>query len=299
MTELYQYAPKYADNEDPWGMTVNSFPEIIGEFTPASPEQAGKICGLDKAIDPVHIIEHGPVRTVVEAIFLYKRSAAIVHYKFQPITNKLDLEIHLQWNEPNHMVKLSLPTPWKDAECWGQKMLGRARLYENGTENVSQKWISVCNDKLGLTILNRGSYGSSFENGELRLTLLRSPAYTCLLYTSYRCLTLSRAAYLGAQKYGTTFWSSDIFPEWDVLKRQIPTALNFCASGMPYWSSDIGGWQALPDEDTEEDYSKLLIQTSGSGKRSSHQEKLYGTIYQMVSVRRFLPHLPHAWNPQK
>ena len=167
-----------ADNEDPWGMTVNSFPEIIGEFTPASPEQAGKICGLDKAIDPVHIIEHGPVRTVVEAIFLYKRSAAIVHYKFQPITNKLDLEIHLQWNEPNHMVKLSLPTPWKNAECWGQKMLGRARLYENGTENVSQKWISVCNDKLGLTILNRGSYGSSFENGELRLTLLRSPAYT-------------------------------------------------------------------------------------------------------------------------
>lgn len=28
----------------------------------------------------------------------------------------------------------------------------------------------------------------------------------------HRCLTLSRAAYLGAQKYGTTFWSSDIFP---------------------------------------------------------------------------------------
>ena len=83
---------------------------------------------------------------------------------------------------------------------------------------------------------------------------------------SHRCLTLSRAAYLGAQKYGTTFWSSDIFPEWDVLKRQIPTALNFCASGMPYWSSDIGGWQALPDENGEEDYSSLLLQTSSEGK---------------------------------
>lgn len=82
---------------------------------------------------------------------------------------------------------------------------------------------------------------------------------------SHRCLTLSRASYLGAQQYGTTFWSSDIFPEWDVLKRQIPTALNFCASGMPYWSSDIGGWQALPDEDTKEDYSSLLIQTSSQG----------------------------------
>lgn len=95
---------------------------------------------------------------------------------------------------------------------------------------------------------------------------------------SHRCLTLSRAAYLGAQKYGTTFWSSDIFPEWDVLKRQIPTALNFCASGMPYWSSDIGGWQALPDEDTEEDYSRLLIQTTGSGK-GEVTKKNYTELY--------------------
>lgn len=94
----------------------------------------------------------------------------------------------------------------------------------------------------------------------------------------HRCLTLSRAVYLGAQKYGTTFWSSDIFPEWDVLKRQIPTALNFCASGMPYWSSDIGGWQALPDEDTKEDYSSLLLETSsmGTGKVT---KKNYTELY--------------------
>ena len=83
----------------------------------------------------------------------------------------------------------------------------------------------------------------------------------------HRCLTLSRSAWTGAQKYGTTFWSSDIFPEWDVLKRQIPTALNFCASGMPYWSSDIGGWQELPDEKSDEDYSCLLLATQNSGER--------------------------------
>lgn len=60
-----------------------------------------------------------------------------------------------------------------------------------------------------------------------------------------RCLILSRSAYLGAQRHGTTFWSSDIFPVWDALKRQIPTGLNFCASGFAWWSSDIGGWQGL------------------------------------------------------
>jgi alpha-D-xyloside xylohydrolase len=30
------------------------------------------------------------------------------------------------------------------------------------------------------------------------------------------------------------------------MRRQIPTGLNFVASGMPYWSTDIGGWQYLP-----------------------------------------------------
>ncbi|MGA8940204.1 MAG: TIM-barrel domain-containing protein [Acidobacteriaceae bacterium] len=61
-----------------------------------------------------------------------------------------------------------------------------------------------------------------------------------------RALILARDAYPGAQHNGTIFWSSDIAPTWDVLKRQVPTGINFVASGMPYWSTDIGGWQPLP-----------------------------------------------------
>jgi alpha-D-xyloside xylohydrolase len=44
------------------------------------------------------------------------------------------------------------------------------------------------------------------------------------------------------------FWSSDIYPTWDTLKRQVPTGLDFTASGMAYWSNDVGGWQYLPAE---------------------------------------------------
>ncbi len=61
-----------------------------------------------------------------------------------------------------------------------------------------------------------------------------------------RALILSRDAYLGAQHNGAIFWSSDIAPNWDTLQRQVPTGINFVASGMPYWSTDIGGWQYLP-----------------------------------------------------
>jgi alpha-D-xyloside xylohydrolase len=67
-----------------------------------------------------------------------------------------------------------------------------------------------------------------------------------------RALILSRDAYLGAQHNGAIFWSSDIFPTWDTLKRQVPAGLNFVASGMPYWSTDIGGWQYLPDSHATE-----------------------------------------------
>ena len=61
-----------------------------------------------------------------------------------------------------------------------------------------------------------------------------------------RALILARDSFTGAQHNGTTFWSSDINGNWDTLKRQVPTGLNFVASGMPYWSTDIGGWQYLP-----------------------------------------------------
>jgi alpha-D-xyloside xylohydrolase len=63
-----------------------------------------------------------------------------------------------------------------------------------------------------------------------------------------RALILSRDAYLGAQRNGTIFWSSDIYPTWDTLRRQIPTGLDLAASGLAYWSNDTGGWQYLPAE---------------------------------------------------
>jgi alpha-D-xyloside xylohydrolase len=66
--------------------------------------------------------------------------------------------------------------------------------------------------------------------------------------TDRRALILSRDAYTGAQRNGAFFWSSDIAPTWDTLKRQIPTGLDVTASGIAYWSNDTGGWQYLPGE---------------------------------------------------
>jgi alpha-D-xyloside xylohydrolase len=57
-----------------------------------------------------------------------------------------------------------------------------------------------------------------------------------------RVFILTRSAYPGLQKYGAAAWSGDIDGTWDVFKKQIPAGLNFCMSGIPYWTTDIGGF---------------------------------------------------------
>lgn len=57
-----------------------------------------------------------------------------------------------------------------------------------------------------------------------------------------RVSILTRSAFAGQQKYGTSVWSGDIYASWDVMARQIPAGLNFSLSGIPYWTSDIGAF---------------------------------------------------------
>jgi alpha-D-xyloside xylohydrolase len=77
-----------------------------------------------------------------------------------------------------------------------------------------------------------------------------------------RSLTLSRDGFTGAQRNGDMFWSSDISPTWDSLRRQIPTGLNVAASGLAYTGNDIGGWQDLPGRHTPK--HPPLIDPSGA-----------------------------------
>ena len=79
---------------------------------------------------------------------------------------------------------------------------------------------------------------------------------------SRRVMILSRAAYLGAQRNGTVFWSSDIVSTWDMLKRSIPAGLNFTATGMAYWDTDIAGFFSPPIYATYHPAHKPLIDAS-------------------------------------
>jgi alpha-D-xyloside xylohydrolase len=61
-----------------------------------------------------------------------------------------------------------------------------------------------------------------------------------------RVFILTRSAYAGQQRYAAATWSGDIATRWYDLKAQISAGLNFCLSGIPYWTTDVGGFAVEP-----------------------------------------------------
>ena len=109
-----------------------------------------------------------------------------------------------------------------------------------------------------------------------------------------RVFILSRSGYAGIQRNAAAMWSGDVDPNWETLRRQIPAGLNFSLSGLPYWTTDIGGFvSANPDDPA---YRELFIRwfQFGTfcpifrvhGTRTTNQNELwsYGADAQKILV---------------
>ena len=74
-----------------------------------------------------------------------------------------------------------------------------------------------------------------------------------------RVCILTRSAFSGQQRYGVINWSGDIGGTWDVYRNQIVAGLNFTITGLPYWTTDIGGFfRPGRSQYTDEKYQELL-----------------------------------------
>ncbi len=74
-----------------------------------------------------------------------------------------------------------------------------------------------------------------------------------------RVCILTRSAFLGQQRYGMINWSGDIGGTWDSYRLQIVAGLNYTITGLPYWTTDIGGFfRPGKSQYTDENYQELL-----------------------------------------
>lgn len=167
------------DYADPWGMKVDSFRDLAGRFRLMNPSETAGFAGTQGPIDPVRIIENGPVRIVAEGLFRYNGSSAAVRYFIPKQGAEVEIEVRVLWTEKDKMLKLAFPATLIDAECLGQVAYGVQKFDRQGEELIAQQWIGLFSHHhdLAFTIVNQTTFGFDHSDGELRLSLLRSPAY--------------------------------------------------------------------------------------------------------------------------
>lgn len=78
-----------------------------------------------------------------------------------------------------------------------------------------------------------------------------------------RAFILTRSAFASQQRYATAVWSGDVSASWENMHKQLVAGLNLSMSGIPYWTSDTGGFfvterdAKYPDGLKSNDYKEL------------------------------------------
>ncbi|MBQ8762824.1 MAG: alpha-mannosidase [Clostridia bacterium] len=169
----------FADNEDPWGMTVEGFNKRIGEFSLLDKEKANAFNGYpDEKLENLRVIENGDVRLKIQAIFGYSNSFVVVTYTLPKNGNYIDIKIKMLSNDSSKFYKLSFDTELTCPEFYGQTAFGSEKLRADGNEAVYQKWCRIFENGRSLAVLNKGTYGGSVYNNILNISLLRTPVYS-------------------------------------------------------------------------------------------------------------------------
>lgn len=70
-------------------------------------------------------------------------------------------------------------------------------------------------------------------------------------------INLLRCAWAGSQKYGALVWSGDIHSSFGSLRNQLAAGLNMGIAGIPWWTTDIGGFHGGDPGDPA--FQELLI----------------------------------------
>lgn len=106
-------------------------------------------------------------------------------------------------------------------------------------------WLDVAEPELGGYDFENYRYyqGSALEIGN------QYPAwYTKMIYDGLReegkedIVSLVRCAWAGSQRYGALVWSGDIPSTFESFQVQIICGLQMAMSGIPWWTTDIGGF---------------------------------------------------------
>lgn len=124
---------------------------------------------------------------------------------------------------------------------------------------IDYYWVDVAEP--GFSVYDFENYryhaGTALESGNLYPNGYLKMVYDGLKETKESVVTLVRGAWAGAQKYGALAWSGDIDSSFEALNNQVNTGLNMGMAGIPWWTTDIGGFHGGNPEDPE--FRELMV----------------------------------------
>lgn len=293
----------FDDTHNPWGFGKKES-SSRRNFQLLTAHEASEYCGLsEKVIPAVRIIEDGQVRTTVEAVFGFHNSRAYVRYQMPKEGSGFDVEIGVNFQEKEKYLKAILRTSEEYENFLGQIMFGRENLRKEA-ETVSQKWIMVSDEYAdkALAVINNGTYGASYREKEIGITLLRSAGYTSSDFIMGKVLQEEQWAPRmdqGEHFYRFRFQGGNILELEQTVDRQAqifneePCGFSFC----PPQEGEAAGQFMLIDNPQvivsavkkAENFNGYLLRIyEGTGKRAkANISILNGKINQQVTLEGF------------
>lgn len=225
----------YADDEDPWGSNKDRFCEKIGEYTLMSAETANEFNGYsDEKCPNVRVVDDGDVRIKIQALFEYKRNVALVEYTIPKIDAYIDVNITMLSAEYNKMIKYTIDTNLTGTP-YGETAFGYQELDNCEQEEVFHKWCGIREDNDALYVINNGTYGGSFTQNSIKLSLLKTSVYSALTIGDDRVLS-PKDRFMNHVDIGERNYSFRITTARDITRRaqifnEAPQTISFFPSG--------------------------------------------------------------------
>ena len=166
------FVPKtFDDTPDPWGMN-----EPYVGHNPIEMPLLTTPDGVFDGMSSVQIIEDGEIYLGVEAFFGTGLTRVRVGYKIYKSGAEVDVEANVFPNEASKAIKLGLTVG--KGKYVGEQIFGKEELFDDGRECIAQNFVAF--EKDGgeyLEIVTQDNYGSSYKDGEINLTLVKTATY--------------------------------------------------------------------------------------------------------------------------
>lgn len=136
------------------------------------------------AARPVRIVEHGPLRTVVEAVLVCGASAVVRQYVVGHPEGSLEIRDRVFNDHRDAMLKLVVPLAFDVRDSLSEALYSAVRRPPSAghEERTNQRWVAVRGAAAGqpvhLAVVNNGSFAHSLTARQLAVNVLRAPAYS-------------------------------------------------------------------------------------------------------------------------